>query len=187
MNLTKKPPGSIKRKHLFINKNFQTRFILKFILILFFSGAISIGLTLFYTRDTLTSSFINSKLMIQNTSTAILPQVLYTTLITTVLIGLIVILVTLLISHKIAGPMFRFKKDIDNISQGDLKARISIREGDQFQELAISLNKMIESLHKNISDIQTDVHALGEKTDLSENCRGEIVQLNKKINTHFKL
>lgn len=187
MNLTKKPPGGIKRKHLFINKNFQTRFILKFILILFFSGVISIGLTLFYTRNTLTSTFVDSKLMIQNTSSVIMGPVIYTTLITTLLVGLLVILVTLLVSHKIAGPMFRFEKDIDNISQGDLKSRIHIREKDQFQELAISLNTMIESLHKNLSDIQNDVHALAEKTDLPENCRGEIVQLNKKINTHFKL
>ena len=187
MNPRKKRPTPIKRKQIFINKEFQTRFILKFILILILSAAISICLTLVNTQDTLTSSFANSKLLIQNTSLAIMPSVIYTTIITTVLTGLIVILVTLLVSHKIAGPMFRFEKDIDRIVQGDLKSRISIRKKDQFQELAISLNRMVESLNNNLSDIRIHAHALAEKKDLPETCRREILQLNEKINTHFKL
>ncbi|MCP4723043.1 MAG: methyl-accepting chemotaxis protein, partial [Desulfobacteraceae bacterium] len=93
----------------------------------------------------------------------------------------------LLVSHKIAGPMFRFEKDIDRIVQGDLKSRISIRKKDQFQELAISLNRMVESLNNNLSDIRIHAHALAEKKDLPETCRREILQLNEKINTHFKL
>ncbi|MBA3009307.1 MAG: methyl-accepting chemotaxis protein [Proteobacteria bacterium] len=187
MNPRKKNPTAIKRKQVFINKSFQARFIVKFCLILVLGGLISIGLTLFNTQDTLTSSFTDSKLVIQNTSLAIMPSVIYTTLITTALVGLVVIMVTLLVSHKIAGPMFRFEKDIDRISKGDLKSRISIRKGDQFKEVATSLNAMIESLNKNLSDIQTDVTALAEKQDLPEALHREIVHLNEKINTRFKL
>jgi len=187
MNPRKKKPTAIKRKQHFINPGFQVRFIVKFCLILILGGGITVGLTLFNTQDTLTSSFINSKLVIQNTSLAIMPSVIYTTLITTALIGLVAIMVTLLVSHKIAGPMFRFEKDIDRVTKGDLKSRINIRKGDQFQEIAISLNTMIESLNHHLVDIRDTAHALAEKTDLPETCRGEIAQLNEKINRHFKL
>ncbi|MBU0971753.1 MAG: hypothetical protein KKC20_13950 [Proteobacteria bacterium] len=141
MNPRKKKPTAIKRKQRFINPGFQARFIVTFCLILILGGGITIALTLFNTQDTLTSSFTNSKLVIQNTSLAIMPSVIYTTLITTALIGLVVILVTLLVFHKIVGPIFRFEKDIERVTRGDLKSRITIRKGDQFQELAMSWQK----------------------------------------------
>ena len=186
MNPKKKPPP-IKRRQLYINRDFQTRFILKFCLILLLGGAISIGLTFFNTQESLTSSFSNSKLVIQNTSLAIMPSVIYTTLISTLVIGLIVIMVTLLASHKIAGPMFRFEQDIDKIAAGDLKSRIDIRKEDQFQAIATSLNNMIDSLNTKFSDIKRDANALAEKKDLPESYRREIVRFNEKINTHFIL
>ena len=187
MNPRKKTPSPVKRRQLYINRDFQTRFILKFCLILILGGVISIGLTLFNTQETLTSSFTNSKLVIQNTSLAIMPSVIYTTLISTLGIGLIVIMVTLLASHKIAGPMFRFERDIDRIAAGDLKSRIEIRKDDQFQAIANSLNNMIDSLNTKFSDIKRDANALAGKEDLPESCRREIVGFNEKINTHFKL
>jgi len=187
MNPRHKTSSPVKRRQVYINRDFQTRFILKFCLILILGGAISIGLTLFNTQETLTSSFSNSKLVIQNTSLAIMPSVIYTTLISTLVIGLIVILVTLLASHKIAGPMFRFERDIDKISTGDLKSRIDIRKGDQFQAIAASLNKMIDSLNNKFSDIKRDANTLAGNQDLPESCRREMVLFNEKINTYFKL
>jgi methyl-accepting chemotaxis protein len=187
MNPRKKRPPLSKRKQRFINKEFQTRFILKFCLILIVGGGISIGLTLFNTQETLTSSFSNSKLVIQNTSLAIMPSVIYTTVISTLVIGLIVIMATLLASHKIAGPMFRFEQDIDRISTGDLKSRIDIRTGDQFQAIAVSLNKMIDSLNNKVADIKQDANALAMNEALPESCRREILLFNEKINTYFKL
>jgi len=187
MNPRKKKPTAVKRKQVFINKDFQTRFIVKFCLILVLGGLISIGLTLFNTQDTLTSSYTDSKLVIQNTSLAIMPSVIYTTLITTALVGLIVIMVTLLVSHKIAGPMFRFEKDIDRISKGDLKSRINIRKGDQFKEIATSLNAMIEKLNEDVADIKTDIDQLFNSEDLPKELREKLSDLNKKIESRFTL
>ncbi|WDP87407.1 MAG: hypothetical protein HUN05_21655 [Desulfobacter sp.] len=105
-----------KRSQHYINKGFQVRFMAQFILILLLGGIISVGLTLFNTKDSLTSTYVGSRLVIENTSLAILPSVVYTTLITTVLIGVLGGLVTLLVSHKIAGPMYRFEADIQRVA-----------------------------------------------------------------------
>ncbi len=158
-------PASIQRRQLYINKKFQFRFIFKFVLILVLGGVITIGLTLFNTNDSLTTTYMNSKLVIQSTSLAIMPSVIYTTLITTFVIGLVVIMVTLLVSHKIAGPMYRFDSDIKRIADGDLKFRIRIRKGDQFQEVALSLNTMIESLASRVSAIKTNADDLAGENE----------------------
>ena len=154
MNPRKKRATAIKRRQYYINKDFQTRFIIKFVLILVAGGLLTVGLTFLNTQDTLTAVYANSKLTIQNTALAIMPSVGFTTIITTLALGLVVIVVTLLVSHKIAGPMFRFEKDITRIAQGDLKSRIRIRKGDQFQELAESLNYMIQSLSNRMNAVK---------------------------------
>ena len=172
--------ASIQRRQLYINKEFQFRFIFKFVLILVLGGVISIGLTLLNTNDSLTTTYMNSKLVIQSTSLAIMPSVIYTTLITTVVIGLVVIMVTLLVSHKIAGPMYRFDKDIKRIANGDLKFRIRIRKGDQFQEMALSLNTMIESLAGRISAVIKNADDLAEENE-------SVAKVRNAINDNFKV
>ncbi|MCG8619447.1 MAG: HAMP domain-containing protein [Desulfobacterales bacterium] len=179
MNPNKKP-APFKRRQVYIKKEFQTRFIAKFFSILILSGVISIGLTLFNTSDSLTTTYMNSKLVIQNTSFAIMPSVIYTTLITTVLVGIVVIGVTLLVSHKIAGPMYRFELDIKRVTEGDLKSRIHIRKGDQFQELANSLNAMIDSLAGRVEAIKKDTEAAADGQATTD-------EIRNTINANFKL
>ena len=171
MTPRKKNQAAFKRRQTYIKKDFQTRFIVKFVLILVAGGLLSVGLTFLNTQDSLTAVYANSRLTIQNTSLAIMPSVVFTTLITTLALGVVVIVVTLLVSHKIAGPMFRFEKDINRIAQGDLQSRIHIRKGDQFQEMAMALNRMVESIAgrlKTVRDMADDKmrHCIDEKFKL---------------------
>ncbi len=181
------PPPGIKRRRVYINKDFQRTFIVKFVLVLVLSGVISVGLTLAVTRGTLTSSFVDSKLMIQNTALAIMPSVIVTTLVTLLIVGIIVVLVTLLVSHKIAGPMYRFEKDIQRVGTGDLQSRIRIRNGDQFQELVISLNQMIDSLNLKVSTIRDEVAELADRDPPIPSGHVDIVRLQERIDAEFKL
>ncbi|MFU8768124.1 MAG: hypothetical protein ACNA7H_00155, partial [Desulfotignum sp.] len=74
MTAQEKPPVKNLRRQYFIKKDFQTRFIARFILVLIIGGVISVGLTLLTTRGTLTTSFVDSRLVIQNTPLVILPS-----------------------------------------------------------------------------------------------------------------
>ena len=105
-----KNESSNRRKQYFINKEFQLSFILKFCSILLVGIIVSTVLLILVSRGTLTSSFENSQLTIKNTATALLPSILLCNLITLGLITLVTIVLTLLVSHKLAGPMFRFQK-----------------------------------------------------------------------------
>lgn len=187
MTSQEKPSAKIVRRHYFIKKDFQTRFIVRFLLVLLIGGVISVGLTLLTTRGTLTTSFVGSRLVIQDTPLVILPSVVLTTVITIVVVGVIVAIVTLLVSHKIAGPMFRFEKDIERIAGGDLKSHINLRKGDQFQEMVTSINTMIDSLNLKVSKIRDEVMEQAENQALSETCRAELEKLNRSITSHFKL
>ena len=181
--------ASNKRKNYFVKKDFQVRFILKFCLLLFIGVILSTGLLFLFSQDSLTSSFQQSRLEIKNTSIAILPSVMYTNLITLGLITLGTIIVTLLVSHKIAGPLFRFEKELDAISTGDLTKRVVLREKDQGKEMAETLNVMISSFHDKITDIRKDLNAIKEsavRNNASKALTDELEGLDKKISSYFR-
>ena len=187
MNQEKRPH---RRKQYFIKKRFQFRFILKFCLLLLGGVIISTALLFFFSKGTLTSSFRDSRLVIENTGSAILPAVIYTNLITLALISIAVIAVTLFVSHKIAGPMYRFENELKQVSQGNLTKHITLRQEDQMTDIGDELNVMIASLHDRVAEIQSHVDRLVETADaqsLPAETVDQLKQLQKRVNERFTL
>lgn len=179
-----------KRRQYFINRKFQASFILKFCAVLIFGALLSIGVTLLTTQATLTSSFEGAKLVIEKTSLAILPSVILTNVITTLVVGGIVVLVTLLVSHKIAGPMFRFEKDLEEIATGNLQKHIQTRNGDQFSSVARNLNEMVENLNEKLCEVKQDLDRLSSEAaaqDLPQAFRDDLDNCRRNIDSKFKL
>jgi methyl-accepting chemotaxis protein len=179
-----------KRRHFFVKKGYQFVFILKFCLIVIAGAVISTGLLFLFSQGTLTSSFQNSNLVIEKTGFAILPSVLYTNVITLILILLATIIAVLYISHKIAGPLFRFEKEIKEIGQGNLTKSIRLRNKDQITDIAEGLNSMTASLHGKVTAIQDDLEQVIErasKENASEKIIEELRHLDQSIHKHFTL
>jgi len=181
---------NIKRRQYFVQKDFQSKFILKFCMVLLTGIIISIGLLFLFSKNTLTSSFEQSRLVIKNTASAILPSVFLSHLIALVLITLLTIVVTLLVSHKLAGPLFRFQKELKEIGDGDLSKVVKIRKKDQVKAIADSLNQMRASLQKKILDIKEEVEQIIESTsgqDIPPDLSKRLDHLNQKIRNNFKV
>lgn len=179
-----------RRRHYFIKKDFQFRFIFKFCLILLSGVIISTALLYLFSQDTLTSTFSNSKLVIEKTAFAIMPAVIYTNLITLGLISIASIAVTLLVSHKLAGPMFRFEADLKVIGTGDLTMKIRLRKDDQLTPFVESINSMTESLHGKVLRIQSDVDAINDivsKNDVPDELVNRLNDLRTNIKNGFSL
>ncbi|MBW1681263.1 MAG: methyl-accepting chemotaxis protein [Deltaproteobacteria bacterium] len=137
---------SYKRRQVFVKKRFQAAFILKFCLLVLLGAGISTGLLFLLSKGTLTTTFEHSRIVIRDTGISILPAVILTNLITLCIVTAATIFVVLFISHKIAGPLFRFEKELDRIAAGDLTTTIRIRKKDQMAEMAARLNLVTESL-----------------------------------------
>lgn len=176
---------SLFRRQVYLKKKFQNNFILKFIMILVVSSILSVSLTLFITQGSLTASYINSKLVIQSTSLAIMPSVIFSNLITIIIVGIVAGFVTVLASYEIVGPMCRFENHVQRVATGNLKDRIRIRQGDQFQEIANSLNQMIDNLNTSVTDIGKEVEQLVNSETLPDECKTSLVGLQKTISQRF--
>ncbi len=179
-----------KRKIHFIKKDFQFRFILKFCLVILAGVTISTGVLFFLSSGTLTSSFHDSRLVIKNTSLAILPIVLYTNLITLGLITLASIAVTLFVSHRLFGPLYRFEEDLKEIGRGNLIKQIRLRKEDQLIDFIASINNMTSGLHGKVSDIRNGVVQViksASRKNVPEEIIQELDRLHQDIETAFKL
>ncbi len=177
-----------KRRQFYIKKDYQFQFIFKFCLLMLTGALVSTGLLFLFSRGTLTSSFEQSRLVVKSTSFAILPHILWTNLLTLILITLATIVVVLFVSHKIAGPMFRFEKDLKQIGKGDLTVVIHLREKDQILEMANSLNEMTTSLRGKVQALESEVEAVLElavQRDACEEIAQKLEHVYYSIRKHF--
>ena len=150
-----------KRKHYFINKVFQSEFILKFCGLVIIGSAV-FGIILYlFSKHTLTTSFENSRLVIKSTADYLFPGLLFGGLIVAIFTALAASVVVMLMTHRIAGPMYRFEKYISEIGSGRLYSDLKIRKKDQFQNMAGSLNKMTQDLKLGL----VEVNEVSEKLD----------------------
>ena len=53
-----------------------------------------------------------------------------------------------LASHKIAGPLVRIKRSLNQLIEGNYNITVKLRKGDHLQDVADQLNKLAETLRK---------------------------------------
>ena len=147
------------------------------------AGIVTTGILYFVGKRSTTVTIINSRVVVHSTADFLLPILIQTVLAVMVILGLATIIVTLLFSHKIAGPLYRFKKAVEGVKLGDLSGNFRLRNYDQLKDLSDEVNAMIDSVRGQINLIKADmVNLKVKKSGISEQ---EIEELDKKIN-YFK-
>lgn len=149
-----------RRRNYFINRDFQVRFTIKFLIVIVIEAILAIGLFLYLSRGTLTTGFIGSDFRIARTSEFFLPTLLVSNLIIIGITAIIGIAVMVYMSHRIAGPLYRFEKILTDIGRGDLTQRFKLRDNDQLSELSESITELTTTMDKRISDIKLRTHDL---------------------------
>ncbi len=186
---------SFKRRNFFIDKNFQTKFILKFSLVVILASMVVGSLVYYLFRDSTTVVIQNTKVLVKPTSEFILPTMIDILLLVTVFSALIVSILSMLASHRISGPLFRLKKEIDLVESGIMGRSFNLRAKDQLQELAKSLTSMSSVLKQKHFDLQQRYDKLKKFMEVSQDKLNDMQkqELNKilaemeEVLNYFKL
>ncbi|MBN2321076.1 MAG: methyl-accepting chemotaxis protein [Acidobacteria bacterium] len=75
----------------------------------------------------------------------------------------VIALHSIFISHKIAGPLYRFSRIFDAVAQGWLPKPAKLRKGDYLQEEMNQINRMVVGLRTKIEEIKQINENLSEK------------------------
>ena len=167
-----------RRRNYFINRKFQRTFILKFCALVIIGSAISGGIIYMLSRSTVTTVFDNLRLTIKSTADFILPSLFLASAIVIALVGFATVAVTLFTSHKVAGPLYRMEKDIDEVTAGSLDKEIKLRQADELKALAASLNNMIRALRVDMREIKRIVEEL-DRVVVTEDAKNNVKKLKK--------
>lgn len=154
-----------KRRIYFIEKEFQAKFILKFCALVVIGGLLTTGMLYLLAMQSTTVSIVNSRVVVKTTADFILPILIQTVIIVMIIVSLATVVVTLFASHKIAGPLYRFKKVMKTLGEGDFSEDFRIRLHDQLQDLAEAFNNMITKIRSEIKTLRGDLLSLKEKLD----------------------
>jgi methyl-accepting chemotaxis protein len=72
------------------------------------------------------------------------------------LIGAFMLLVlhNIVVTHRVAGPLFRFRRYMRGVGQGDLSAGIRIRKADYLHKEAKAASRMVDALREKVVYIE---------------------------------
>ncbi|MCK4936465.1 MAG: methyl-accepting chemotaxis protein [Elusimicrobiales bacterium] len=162
----KKSGQQFQRKTILIKKHLQYKYMMLIFLSVFVAFLI-VGLDIMWT----VSKFVSEHPMVHpllDDIFSMAPLFMMKALMYLV----IVIIVASVISHRMAGPIFKFEKSAKIIANGDLTHRVWLRKGDHLVDLKDNFNLMVESLHNAIKSDKIIIDGL----------RRELQEESSKVN-----
>jgi len=150
-------PPRFQRRTVLVKRALQLKYIgMVFVSVLLASAIV--GLDMYYTMARL----------VLNDNPQLAAAVTQFNTIILVKLGLylvLMLLISLYVSHRFAGPIYRFEKSAQIVSSGDLTHRVSLRTGDELLELQEEFNGMLASLQALVQKDRNLAARIGERLE----------------------
>lgn len=152
-------PPFYKRQYI-VDKPFQYRLI-GTLMAIWAANSAFFTLVLYFLYDGHLTQFYNLVPREGMTPLLALPDLFVTSILFVATFGLVVLaIIALYMSNQIAGPLWRTKKSLDRISDGDLAFELRFRQGDFLNDLPGVFNTMLSSLKKQASEELEELEAI---------------------------
>ena len=154
-----------KRRNFFIKKDFQGKLILGYFLLVIGGCLLFFTLLGLFSADSVTITYNNNNLLVEQTPYMLLQKAVRTYWLFIILGSVVVILAAMLITHRIAGPIYRFEKTLDAMLSKNIGTRISLRPKDEGKVLADKINQFNTDLSQTLKNLQAKSKAMEELLD----------------------
>ena len=148
------------RKRKLINSGLQLKLITTFLLVACVASLFQVLL--------LNRSLLNMARSMDSNGQAVLaqlPQLLFNNLLLTMVVLVpVMVVVGMLVTHRVAGPIYRFQKHFEAIANGEQVRPCKIRQGDELQELCSKINAAVDRLQADSPHqvLESNVHSLAD-------------------------
>ncbi len=175
-----------KRKIVLINRKFQYKLIGKFILLnVVILIMFSILIYLFLNSE-VDANLKSAHVTYSNIKDMLFPIVISLSIINILISSLIIALFVKYASFRIAGPMYRFNKALEEMSCKNLNPVTAIRSGDQLYDCSRTLTDFSQIISSDFSELKktiTEIKGLGMDSADSE-LTEKIKRLEEIINQY---
>lgn len=155
--MTQHETKRFQRKTVLVKRSLQLKYIgMVFLSVLV--ASLIVGGDIYYSlsRVMLTECPSSLDRVVQFNSVLLVKSALY--------LGLM-LLISLYVSHRFAGPIYRFEKSAQILGGGDLTHRVSLRTGDELMELQEEVNGMASGLQALVQKDRNLAQRLSERVD----------------------
>jgi methyl-accepting chemotaxis protein len=135
-----------KRRRFFIDKEYQGRYIFNAFVSVALGSVLFALIFGFFSSNTLSIVYEDYHLRLGTTPSLLMDRILSAQWLFIALGGGAVILIALFLSHRVAGPFFRFEQTLDKMASKDLSIRIQLRKNDEGKVLGEKINVFNEML-----------------------------------------
>lgn len=181
-----------KRRKYFINKRYQGRLLA--ISLIFVLGGCLLFIVIFSTffSDVQTITYSENNIQLSQSPAELLKKIVVQNWLLICVVIFAVVILTTLLSHRIAGPMYRFERTLELMQQGYLNYTIHLRDKDEGQELASRINEFNYQLSQTLHTITNTSTAIGslveqvQQLELEEEKKEELASLCWSLRAHNK-
>ncbi len=143
-----------KRRIVLIDHRFQLRMAAAFIALqILLTGLFAFALYLFMDSE-IHADLASAHASYQSLSQMLFPIVVILAVFSVTISVVLATVFVVLLSHKIAGPMYRFRNVLEALAARRFESFRSIRPDDQLGELAASLDKAVLTVKQDMENMQ---------------------------------
>ncbi len=157
-----------RRKYL-INTGFQIKIILTYVLISFIGSMAAVSIFSLLAFKKLESLMWSTHISAQSTGELIKPLFFRTNIAGFIFIATLLAITAYLIFRKTSGPIYRMSSDIKKAADGDLTGKISLRQKDEFKDVAHDLDEMLTSLRDRFREVSVKHESVSARLDILGN------------------
>ncbi len=144
-----------RRRNYFINREYQGRTIFHYFLLVI-AGSILFSLVFsLVSSNTISIVYDNYHLKLGTTPDILLGRIFSAQWFFIVVCGAAVILITLFLTHRVAGPFYRFEKSVDAMIRKDISGNIHLRKKDEGKGVAERLNRFNQILAGHLTAVES--------------------------------
>jgi nitrogen fixation/metabolism regulation signal transduction histidine kinase len=171
----------IFRKQYFIDKEFQGKFVVRNVIISVTLLLVFSFLLNYFSEDSISILYENYKINIGGTSNVLFDRFLSAQWLTFLLGGIVIVIYSIVVSHKIAGPMYRFGKTMDEMIRGNLTSSVKLRKSDECIELGDKMNHYNAELRGKTTEISQLLDEIESDPDKKDEIRKILKSINREL------
>ncbi len=177
-----------RRRNYFIKKEYQGRTIFNYFLLILAGSVIFSLIFSFFSANTISIVYDDYHLKLGTTPGILIEKLFSAQWFFIIICGAAVILITLFLTHRVAGPFYRFEKSLDTMISGDISLDIHLRKKDEGKGVAERLNTFNSMLANRLTAMETlnsEIRELAKDPDTQtdkDKSLARILEKSEKIN-----
>ena len=157
-----------RRRNYFIKKDLQGKYIFIFFIFMIAGSYLFTVIFGLMSSDSLTMVYQDHNLHLGKTPVVLLKELLRAHWIFIVTGGFLVVLASVFLTHRFAGPLYRFERSIEEMTRGNFNFEIRLRSRDEAKELAEMLNGFNTEISSRLREARELTDTMGSHLDAAQ-------------------